>query len=211
MKLLTILFFAVMTACAQPPKEKLPVQTDQTGDQNLKQAYFAEGCFWHTELVFQSLVGVKDAVSGYSGGTTTSPTYEQVCSGSTGHAETVRVIYDPRKISFEELAKVFFESHDPTTPNRQGNDVGASYRSIAFYRTPEEKNTLEKLRAKFQKQFRNAIVTEIQPFTTFYAAEDYHQDFIRKNPGNSYINNVSIPDFEKFRKKYKGKLKDPGN
>lgn len=211
MKLLTILFFAVMTACAQPPKEKLPVQTDQTGNQNLKQAYFAEGCFWHTELVFQSLVGVKDAVSGYSGGTTTSPTYEQVCSGSTGHAETVRVIYDPKKISFEELAKVFFESHDPTTPNRQGNDVGASYRSIAFYRTPEEKNTLEKLRAKFQKQFRNAIVTEIQPFTTFYAAEDYHQDFIRKNPGNSYINNVSIPDFEKFRKKYKGKLKDPGN
>ncbi len=196
-----------VSACGQSRKNRIQQNANTTSNSQLSQAYFAEGCFWHTELVFQSLEGVHDAVSGYSGGKTASPTYEQVCSGNTGHAETVRIIYDPAKITFEELAEVFFESHDPTTLNRQGNDKGTSYRSIAFYRTPEEKKTLEKLKQAFQKKFPNEIVTEIQPFTAFYAAEEYHQDFIKKNPDNSYINNVSLPHFQEFRKKYKGKLK----
>ncbi|RYZ26263.1 MAG: peptide-methionine (S)-S-oxide reductase [Chitinophagaceae bacterium] len=208
MKMLSVFLLLAITACAQPKQEKMPVAKDTKAIENMGQAYFAEGCFWHTELVFQSLEGVKDAVSGYSGGNKASPTYEQVCSGSTGHAETVRIIYDRSKISFEELATVFFESHDPTTLNRQGNDEGASYRSIAFYRTPEEQRILEKLKLRFQKQFKNAIVTEIKPFTAFYAAEEYHQDFIKKNPNNRYINNVSIPQFEEFKKSYKGKLKE---
>ncbi|RYZ88963.1 MAG: peptide-methionine (S)-S-oxide reductase [Proteobacteria bacterium] len=208
MKFLTGVFLLVFSACAQSPKDKLPLKADSTENNSLSQAYFAEGCFWHTEEVFQSLHGVHDAVSGYSGGTTASPTYEQVCSGSTGHAETVRVIYNPAEISFEELAVVFFESHDPTTLNRQGNDKGASYRSIAFYRTGEEQRTLEKLKQRFQKQFKDDIVTEIQPFTAFYTAEEYHQDFIKKNPANGYVNRVSIPQFEDFKKKYKGKLKE---
>lgn len=211
MKILALFLLAAITACDQSKKPPESTATGSTSNNKFSQAYFAEGCFWHTELVFQSLEGVRDAISGYSGGSTASPTYEQVCSGSTGHAETVRVIYDPLLISFEELAEVFFESHDPTTLNKQGNDKGSSYRSIAFYRTPAEKSTLEKLRSRFQKKFSNNIVTEIKPFTAFYAAEDYHQDFIRKNPENRYINNVSIPHFEEFRKRYKGKMKSPSN
>lgn len=173
-------------------------------------ANFSEGCFWHSEIVFQSLVGVRDAVSGYAGGTDTSPTYEKVCSGATGHAETVQVYYDPTKISFNELVSVFFDSQDPTTVNRQGNDEGTEYRSIAFYRTPEEKKIIEDQikRLTETKKFNASIVTEVKPFFAFYPAEDYHQEYIINNPWDSYVINVSIPDFEHFKNNHKGKYKE---
>ena len=165
-------------------------------------ATFAEGCFWHTEIVFQSLVGVRDAVSGYAGGTDTNPDYEKVSSGETGHAESVQVFYDPSKISFETLVKAFFASHDPTEVNRQGNDVGTQYRSIAFYRNEKEKQIVEAeiKRITDEKKYSGKIVTEIKPYTKFYPAEDYHQEYILHHPENPYVQNVSIPDFEKFLK-----------
>ena len=173
-------------------------------------AAFGEGCFWCTEHIFEAVVGVDSAVSGYAGGTTTDPTYERVNTETTGHAETALVYYDPRVISYEELAKVFFASHDPTTPNRQGPDAGSSYRSILFYQTPEEKTIAEKALKDFQPSFSKPIVTEIKKLTDFYRAEGYHQNYIHHNPDVPYVRGVSIPRYEKFKKAYKGKLK-PGS
>ncbi|HET7178107.1 MAG TPA: peptide-methionine (S)-S-oxide reductase MsrA, partial [Chryseosolibacter sp.] len=144
-------------------------------------AAFAEGCFWCSEHIFEAVVGVDSAVSGYAGGTTPDPTYELVNTETTGHAETVLVYYDPQVISYEELVRVFFSSHDPTTPDRQGPDIGSSYRSILFYRTPEEKKIAEKVMADFQPSFSNPIVTEIKELKEFYRAEEYHQDYIQHN------------------------------
>jgi len=172
-------------------------------------AVFAEGCFWCSEHIFEAVVGVDDAVSGYTGGTTKKPSYEQVSSHKTGHAEAVAVYYDPKVVSFKELVDVFFASHDPTTPNRQGPDVGSSYRSIAFYRNAEEKkiilDKIKELTAK--KVFPNPIVTEVKPLMDFYKAEGYHQDYIKHHPNEPYVKGVSIPRYNKFKKTYKGKLK----
>lgn len=172
-------------------------------------AVFAEGCFWCSEHIFEAVVGVDDAVSGYTGGTTKNPSYEQVSSHKTGHAEAVAIYYDPKVISFKELVDVFFASHDPTTPNRQGPDVGSSYRSIAFYRNAEEKkiilDKIKELTAK--KVFPNPIVTEVKPLMDFYKAEGYHQDYIKQHPNEPYVKGVSIPRYNKFKKTYKGKLK----
>ena len=172
-------------------------------------ATFAEGCFWHTEIVFQSLVGVRDAVSGYSGGSDTDPDYEKVCTGETGHAESVNVYYDPSKISYETLVKAFFSSHDPTELNRQGNDEGTQYRSIAFYRNENERKIIQAEidRLKAEKKYSGKIVTEVKPFAKFYPAEDYHQEYILHHPDNPYVQHVSIPDFERFRKEFKGNFK----
>jgi peptide-methionine (S)-S-oxide reductase len=172
-------------------------------------ATFGEGCFWHTEIVFQSLVGVRDAVSGYSGGTDINPDYDKVCTGETGHAEVVNVYYDPSKISFETLVKAFFASHDPTEVNRQGNDVGTQYRSIAFYRNDNEKKIIdaEIKRITDEKKYSDKVVTEVKPFSKFYSAEDYHQEYILHHPENPYVQHVSIPDYEKFRKEFKGNFK----
>jgi len=172
-------------------------------------ATFAEGCFWHTEIVFQSLVGVRDAVSGYAGGTDSNPDYEKVSGGETGHAESVQVYYDPSKISFETLVRAFFASHDPTEINRQGNDVGTQYRSIAFYRNEKEKQIIE---AEIKgitdsKKYPDKIVTEVKSYTKFYPAEEYHQEYILHHPENPYVQHVSIPDFERFRKEFKGNFK----
>jgi len=172
-------------------------------------AVFAEGCFWCSEHIFEAVVGVDDAVSGYTGGTTKNPSYEQVSSHRTGHAEAVAVYYDPKVVSYKELVDVFFASHDPTTPNRQGPDVGSSYRSIAFYRNPEEKkiilDKIKELTAK--KVFPNPIVTEVKPLMAFYKAEAYHQDYIKYHPNEPYVKGVSIPRYNKFKKTYKAKLK----
>ncbi|WP_414656159.1 peptide-methionine (S)-S-oxide reductase MsrA [Flavobacterium sp.] len=172
-------------------------------------AVFAEGCFWCSEHIFEAVVGVDDAVSGYTGGTTKKPSYEQVSSHKTGHAEAVAVYYDPKVVSFKELVDVFFASHDPTTPNRQGPDVGSSYRSIVFYRNAEEKkiilDKITELTAK--KVFPNPIVTEVKPLMDFYKAEGYHQDYIKHHPNEPYVKGVSIPRYNKFKKTYKGKLK----
>ena len=172
-------------------------------------AAFAEGCFWCSEHIFEAVVGVDSAVSGYAGGNAKNPTYELVNTETTGHAETVLVYYDPTVVTYEELTKVFFTSHDPTTKDRQGPDVGSSYRSILFYMTPAERDIAIKSKEDFDGSgmFKNKIVTEIMPLKEFYRAEGYHQDYIEHNPGSPYVINVSIPRYELFRKTYKGKLK----
>lgn len=172
-------------------------------------AAFAEGCFWCSEHIFEAVVGVDSAISGYAGGTVAYPTYELVNTETTGHAETVLVYYNPQVISYEELTKVFFTSHDPTTKDRQGPDRGSSYRSILFYNTPQEKEIAEKSLKSFSGSgmFNNPIVSEIKQLKEFYRAEGYHQDYIEHNPGSSYVQGVSLPRYELFKKTYKGKLK----
>lgn len=207
MKLFIISFicFASIVSCAQSSGVKIPVGSKVNPSKDEAVANFAEGCFWHAEIVFQSLLGVRDAVSGYAGGTTTNPTYELVSSGTTGHAETVQVYYDPSKITYKTLVQAFFASQDPTQLNRQGNDEGTQYRSIAFYRNDNEKKEIETEIKSLtnSKKYKSKIVTEVRPFTKFYPAEDYHQEYIYKHPDNSYVQNVSIPDFLAFKKEFK--------
>ncbi|MDQ2658657.1 MAG: peptide-methionine (S)-S-oxide reductase MsrA [Bacteroidota bacterium] len=171
-------------------------------------AAFASGCFWCSEHIFEAVVGVDSAVSGYAGGTTSNPTYERVNTETTGHAESVLIYYDPEVVSFQELTKVFFLSHDPTTRDRQGPDVGSSYRSIVFYNSPKEKAIAEDAVREFQPRFKDPIVTEIKPLNAFYRAEGYHQDYIHHNPNTPYVVRVSIPRYEKFKRDYNGKLKE---
>jgi peptide-methionine (S)-S-oxide reductase len=208
---LSLLVSISLLSCAQSNSSntKIPVASGKKPLPNEAVATFAEGCFWHAEIVFQSLEGVRDAVSGYAGGSTTHPDYEQVSSGTTGHAETVQVYYDPAVISYETLVKAFFASQDPTTLNKQGNDVGTEYRSIAFYRNEKEKSIIESeiKRLTDSHKFSGKIVTEVKPFNTFYPAEDYHQEYISLHPNNPYVQNVSIPEFIKFKKDFKGKFK----
>jgi peptide-methionine (S)-S-oxide reductase len=172
-------------------------------------AVFAEGCFWCGEHVFEAVVGVDKVISGYSGGKTQNPSYEQVGSETTDHAESIMVYYDPKIISYKELLNVFFASHDPTTLNQQGPDRGSSYRSIAFYKTEEKKKLItEKIKELTQnKVFSDPIVTQILPLKAFYAAEDYHQDYVVNHPENPYVQGVSLPRYNLFKKTYKGKLK----
>lgn len=198
-------------SCAQEndPGMKIPVGSTKKPSSNEQVATFSEGCFWHSEIIFQSLLGVRDAVSGYCGGDAPNPTYEQVETGTTGHAETVNVYYDPSKISFETLVKAFFASHDPTTVNRQGNDVGPQYRSIAFYRNDKEKQIIEAeiQRLSDAKAYPGKIVTEVMPFKQFYPAEAYHQEYIFHHPLNPYVMHVSIPEYLAFRKTFPGPYK----
>jgi len=177
--------------------------------EKIEVATFAGGCFWCTEALFLELNGVKSIVSGYTGGTIPNPTYAQVCSGVTGHAEAVQITYDANKISFGELLEVFFATHDPTTLNRQGNDVGTQYRSEVFYHNPEQKKITESYIALLQSErtFADPIVTKVSPFTTFYPAENYHQNYYNQNKEQSYCHFVITPKVEKFEKKYKDKLK----
>lgn len=174
-----------------------------------KVADFSAGCFWASYEAMSELKGVNNVVAGYAGGTTANPTYEEVCSDNTGHAETVQVYYDPKVISYEKLAEAFFYAHNPTELNYQGPDQGTSYRSIAFYRTPEEKATLESLikRVNTSKYYNAAIVTQVVPFKVFYPAEKYHQNYYKLHPDNPYIQGVSMPKVAKMRKMEKGQLK----
>lgn len=202
------------TGCSYSQKTdnlKIPVGIKQKPAGKEAVAYFSEGCFWHTEIVFQSLEGVRDAVSGYAGGSGTNPDYEKVSSGETGHAETVQVFYDPAKISFETLVKAFFASHNPTELNYQGNDAGTQYRSIAFYSNENEKQIIETVMKKVadSKKYSGKIVTEVKSFTRFYPAEDYHQEYISLHPNQPYVAHVSIPDYLRFRKEFReGKFKN---
>lgn len=175
---------------------------------NNKEAYFASGCFWCVEAIFESLKGVEEVYSGYSGGRTINPSYREVMSGATGHAETVEIIYNPKIIDFKTLVRVFFESHDPTTKDSQGPDFGSQYRSIAFYNNENEKEIIKSYIEDLNKNvFENKIVTEIIKFQKFYYAETYHQDFEKKNPNNLYINKVSIPRINNFKNKMESLLK----
>ncbi len=170
----------------------------------LAKAYFASGCFWCVEAIYESVIGVEEAISGYAGGNKKNPTYQEVGSGRTGHAETVEVYYDPEVVSFETLVTVFFGSHDPTTLNRQGPDRGTAYRSIAFYQNEAEQKIIEDYinLLKENKAFANPIVTEVKALDTFYPAEDYHQDYERNHPNQPYVRSVSIPRLKRFQAKY---------
>ncbi len=178
--------------------------------QQYETAYFASGCFWCVEAIFESVKGVKEVVSGYSGGSEENPTYEQVAYGRTRHAEAVEVYYNPQEISFLALVQVFFGSHDPTTLNRQGPDRGAQYRSIAFYKNAMEKQMIEDYIKLLESEnvYDAPIVTQVAPFEKFWKAEGYHQDFERKNPNNSYIRAVSIPRLNRFKENFKEYLKE---
>lgn len=170
-------------------------------------ATFAGGCFWCIEEEFEDLKGVRDAISGYAGGSLENPTYEQVGTDQTGHAEAVQVYYDPKIISYDALLDAFFAGHDPTTPNRQGPDVGTQYRSIAFYRIPEEKSKIEAAVKRAASHYPNPIVTEVLPLTAFWPAETYHQGYYRAHPEDLYIQRVSKPKVLKFRQAMAGRLK----
>lgn len=172
-------------------------------------ATFGTGCFWCTEAIFQQVEGVVKVTSGYSGGHTDNPTYKQIGTGATGHAECLNIIYDTTKISFDELLEMFWQVHDPTTLNRQGNDVGTQYRSVVFYHDQEQKAKVEKYIAELDKSgaWDNPIVTSLEPFTKFYPAEDYHQNYYNENTGQGYCQFVIRPKVEKFQKVFKSKLK----
>lgn len=176
---------------------------------NREVATLAGGCFWCLEAVFDDLKGVVDVVSGYSGGTVPTPTYREVCTGSTGHTEVVQVTFDPAQISFREILEVFFTIHDPTTLNRQGADVGTQYRSAIFYHTPEQKATAEDVIRGLQSEkiWDNPFVTEVAPFQAFYPAEDYHQEYYAHNQYQPYCQIVIAPKVAKFRKHYLERLK----
>ena len=177
--------------------------------QTTETATLGGGCFWCLDAVFDNLQGVVSVESGYSNGKTVNPTYQQVCSGDTGHAEVVRVNFDPGKITFREILEVFFTIHDPTTLNSQGNDFGTQYRSAIFYNSPGQKATAEQLIAELtaKKAFGAPIVTEVAPAQTFYAAEDYHQEYFANNSAQPYCQYVVAPKMAKFRKKFANRMK----
>lgn len=187
---------------------KNPVWEPIENHQGMAKAYFASGCFWCVESIYESLEGVNDVESGYSGGWLKNPTYRQVLTGKTGHAESIKVSYNPNQISFSKLVEVFFASHDPTTLNKQGPDIGTHYRSIAFYEIEEERIIIEKeIKRLLDNEIYDLIVTEVRNFEKFYLAERYHQDYKIKNPNNPYIWNVSVPRIEKFKSNYSDLLK----
>ena len=176
--------------------------------QKTKVAYFGSGCFWCVEAIFETVKGVKEAESGYCGGTTKNPTYEQICTGRTGHAETVKVTYDPNVISYADLLRVFFNSHDPTTLNQQGPDRGTQYRSVIFYSNESEKELAKNyIKNLLDKKTFKEITTTLEPFSTFYPAEAYHQDFEKRNPDYPYVKQVSLPRLKAFKNKTKDLLK----
>jgi peptide-methionine (S)-S-oxide reductase len=171
-------------------------------ENNIEIATLGNGCFWCTEAVFQLVKGVVKVESGYSGGDTQNPTYKDICTGTTNHAECLNISFDTNIVSFEDILKVFWESHDPTTPNRQGNDIGTQYRSIIFYHNNKQKETAEAFKEQLNKSvtFKNPVVTLIQPFTKFYKAEEYHQNYYNDNKSASYCQFVVRPKVEKYLK-----------
>jgi peptide-methionine (S)-S-oxide reductase len=178
-------------------------------NKKLETATFGSGCFWCTEAIFERVNGVVSVVSGYSGGTVANPTYEQVCTGKTGHAECTQITFDSSIVSYDELLEIFWKTHDPTTLNRQGNDVGTQYRSVIFYHNDEQKQKAEYYKKKLREEkiWDKPIVTEITKFEKFYPAENYHQEYYDKNPNQSYCAFVITPKIEKFEKIFKDKLK----
>lgn len=202
----TIIIFACESTVPKNNQEK--IMDNQT--QNKQDiATFGSGCFWCTEAIFERINGVQKVISGYSGGTTENPTYEEVCTGTTGHAECTQIYYDPNVISYDELLQIFWKTHDPTTLNRQGNDLGTQYRSVIFYHNQEQKQKAEYYKKKLEEEkiWDKPIVTEIAEFKKFYPAEDYHQNYYENNPNQGYCAFVITPKIEKFEKIFKDKLK----
>lgn len=199
-----------LASCGQP-NVQAKIANDKNPNKRMKTdtATFGTGCFWCTEAIFQELEGVLKASSGYGGGHVVNPTYEEVCSKTTGHAECIEIVYDPTVISYDELLEVFWKVHDPTTPNQQGADVGPQYRSVIFYHNDEQKEKAERYKAALDTSgaFSAPIVTAIEPFKNFYVAEDYHQNFYSSNPNYGYCRIVIKPKLDKFEKVFKDKLK----
>jgi len=186
-----------------------PVKINNHKPATVDTATFAMGCFWCTEAKFQQLRGVKKVISGFSGGHVAHPSYAEVCTGNTGHAETCNIIYDPKVITYDELLEAFFVAHDPTQLNRQGNDVGTQYRSAIFYHNADQKNKANYYIAKLNtaKAYKSPIVTQVVPFKVFYKAEDYHQNYYNLNGNQPYCKYVIQPELEKFKAVFKNKLK----
>lgn len=184
-------------------------KNNKTMNEDLAIATFGNGCFWCTEAIFQQLKGVKTVLPGYTGGVIKNPSYEAVCTGTTGHAEAIQITYDPKVISYGALLEVFFYTHDPTTLNRQGNDVGTQYRSAIFYHNDKQKNTAEEMISQLtsEKVYDDPIVTEITEIDIFYEAEDYHKNYYNNNKNQGYCRAVINPKLDKFVKKYGSKLK----
>ena len=177
-------------------------------ENGMAKAYFASGCFWCVEAVYESVKGVKESISGYSGGFTKNPTYESSNTGRTGHAEVVEIIYNPKAVSFSTLVDVYFASQNPTQVNGQGPDRGSQYRSIIFYQNDEQKKIIETKKAALAKQLGKTIAAEVYPFQKFWIGEDYHQDYEKLHPNNGYIKNVSIPRLKRFQQKMPNILKE---
>ena len=199
-----VLLIALSTAglsFSQPNEKKMSA--------NSEVATFGAGCFWCTEAVFLNVKGVSKVESGYSGGKVKNPSYQEVCKGQTGHAEVTQITFDPSVISFEGMLEVFWNTHDPTTLNRQGADEGTQYRSVVFYHSEEQKKVAEAYKKQLEAShvFKSPIVTEISPFSTFYGAEDYHQNYYALNPDQGYCQYVIRPKVEKFKKQFASKLK----
>lgn len=198
-----ILYIYVLTALMSQAQNQKSMTT------GIQTATFGSGCFWCTEAVFLDVTGVKEVASGYMGGKTKNPTYKDVCTGTTGHAEVIQLKYDPTQISYEELLEIFWNTHDPTTLNRQGADEGTQYRSVIFYHSEEQKKIAEQYKNQLanSKLFKNSIVTEISAASEFYKAENYHQNYYALNASQSYCQYVIRPKVEKFKKQFASKLK----
>jgi peptide-methionine (S)-S-oxide reductase len=211
---LAILLISTITfsACGQNNPAATNKQSTKMNNKDLSKlqiATFGGGCFWCTEAVFQLMNGVDTVVSGYSGGKIENPTYKQISTGTTGHAEVIQIYFNPEIVSYEELLEVFFNTHDPTTLNRQGNDVGTQYRSVIFYHSEKQKEIAEAYKQQIEQSgtFSNPIVTEISALQKFYIAEDYHQNYYNLNSNQSYCAYVVRPKVDKFKKLYKDKMK----
>jgi len=206
---LTSMFF-VSTSCVQKENNNNKMNNFASSTEVLPDtATLGTGCFWCTEAIFQQLKGVLKVTSGYSGGHVVNPTYDEVCAKNTGHAEVVQVVYDPSIISFDELLRVFWETHDPTTLNRQGNDVGPQYRSVVFYHNEEQKEKAERYKEELNKSgsWDKEVVTAVEPYKNFYSAENYHQNYFNNNGSQPYCYYVIRPKLEKFEKVFKDKIK----
>jgi len=201
-----ILFFVWIQASGQSEIKK---GNQMANNNKLELATFGSGCFWCVEAIFQRVEGVDKVVSGYSGGHVKNPTYNEVCQGTTGHAEVCQLSYDPDIVSYEELLEVFWKTHDPTTLNRQGNDVGTQYRSAIFYHNDQQKALAKKYKKKLDESgvFTDPVVTEIKSFKKLYVAEDYHQNYFNENGSQPYCSLVIQPKIDKFNKVFKDKLK----
>lgn len=213
--ILVMLF--VFSACQTPKADNVkqsansdanPVQVKST-DEGLEKAYFASGCFWCVEAIYESVKGVKESISGYSGGHTENPTYESSNTGTTGHAEAVEIIYDPKVVSFSTLVDVYFGSQNITQVNGQGPDNGSQYRSIIFYQNAEQKKIIEEKIAKLNAELSNEkVAAEVMPFQKFWVGEDYHQDFEKRNPNQRYIQAISVPRLKRFQAKFPHLIKE---
>lgn len=207
--LLASLFF--ITACAQQKTKKPIPSTPVSKSKNMHTEIITlgNGCFWCTEAIFQQVKGVTKVTSGYSGGHVVNPTYEEVCEKTTGHAEVLQVEFDTTVVTIDEILEIFWQTHDPTTLNRQGNDVGPQYRSVVFYHNEHQKERAEYFKKKLDESgaFGNPIVTAIEPYTNFYVAENYHQDYYKRNGNQPYCYFVIRPKLEKFEKAFKDKIK----